>query len=817
MSIPVVNVVVPSTGDGPIADISGLVGAKTVQLSGTFRGRYVLLGSQDGSHFVPVANFDSNGAESIELTLKLALSAVRVRSEALQPNNVTVNVSGEAGVNQFTTIASIAVGSSGLQPVVDLNVALAPASVTQDLAFLCTGGFQGILSIEGSLDGVEFNPIGAGFRADPRPPSLLASSSLLEFSPLVTDELVRYVRVNLSGPATSPVTVTFGGSNPQSSGPVGNTMDLFVATYTGATLQGLGQSVAPLGATTSLTILLSTVGAGDSTCIAACSSAIDVACTYCIALAGSSIKDTCRSCVAAADTEINDHCAGCVAIGGASGPGGLNIDAGCGNCVALSGSSIGAGCGASAAISFSNIANDCQNCVALAVNYDGGPLTPGIDHNSSFSFSACGSFLGVTSVNTMAFGQSTVGTSCNGCVVLAGSQLGNAGTTSFATGVSTIGNNVAGSFAAGTSAIGNHCTGCVAMANYSSVGATCTYGVAIAAGSIDHDCNNCVALSNGNVLNTTSYSFAACGTTVGSGCVNCIAIANSGGGSGGIDINCGSCIALSNGFVNHTTTYSFAACSSSVGTGCSNSVAIANGSGGGIGDTCGGCLAVCTSTVDHDTILSVALSNSTVGHNCNTSIALCNAHVGDSSTHCFSHSSRINANCLNCVAIALGYSGSGNLIDVSNTNCVAISNSGLGTNGLDNVALAYSFIGNNTTYSFAACGATINASVIGGIAIGNAASSTGTMGMAFGTNATSIGNHVVFGGGTSGDDAINVFTVNGYNGGPMVTFQATVAPGSGQVGLSVTYNSGATTTSQQVLAIALGSLPVGALVLYLSP
>jgi len=36
MSISIVNVVVPSSGDGPIANIANLVGKKTVELSGTF-------------------------------------------------------------------------------------------------------------------------------------------------------------------------------------------------------------------------------------------------------------------------------------------------------------------------------------------------------------------------------------------------------------------------------------------------------------------------------------------------------------------------------------------------------------------------------------------------------------------------------------------------------------------------------------------------------------------------------------------------------------------------------------------------------------
>lgn len=62
MSVSIVNVVVPSQGDGPIANTSQLAGPITVELTGSFTGRYVLLGSQNGTNFVPVAVFDSGAA-----------------------------------------------------------------------------------------------------------------------------------------------------------------------------------------------------------------------------------------------------------------------------------------------------------------------------------------------------------------------------------------------------------------------------------------------------------------------------------------------------------------------------------------------------------------------------------------------------------------------------------------------------------------------------------------------------------------------------------------------------------------------------------
>ena len=115
MSIGIVNVVVPVSGDGPIASVANLIGKKTVELSGTFKGRYILLGTQNDVDFVPVAIFDANGEESIRIAVALALSSVRVRSQAQAPFNVTMNVSGVLGVgaNQFTTVATIRTARPG--------------------------------------------------------------------------------------------------------------------------------------------------------------------------------------------------------------------------------------------------------------------------------------------------------------------------------------------------------------------------------------------------------------------------------------------------------------------------------------------------------------------------------------------------------------------------------------------------------------------------------------------------------------------------------------------------------------------------------
>ena len=158
-----VNVPVPSSGDGPIVDVSALIGPKTVQLSGTYRGYYDLLGSQDGHTFVTVASFDADGPEGIKQTIPGAFSAVRLRSGAAGAVGVVCEVSGveDAGQNGFGTIASLAGGFSGLTPVVDTSDFIPPTGSEEDTCFLCRGSFTGPIIVLGSIDGAEFNPVGA--------------------------------------------------------------------------------------------------------------------------------------------------------------------------------------------------------------------------------------------------------------------------------------------------------------------------------------------------------------------------------------------------------------------------------------------------------------------------------------------------------------------------------------------------------------------------------------------------------------------------------------------------------------------------------
>lgn len=218
MSISIVNVTVPASGDGPIASIANLVGEKTVELSGRFVGRYVLLGSHNGADFVPVLIFDANGEESIKQTLPLAVSSVRVRAHASSPVGVTMNVSGvlSPGANLFTPVTSLAPGASGIQAAIDLFTLFPPTGMEEDINFFCKGSFDGLITVEGSMDGVHYNPIG-GFRTDSQPVSLIGSAPVLEFSPIKSNDLVRYVRLVVEGRILSTTIITVGGANPTTS------------------------------------------------------------------------------------------------------------------------------------------------------------------------------------------------------------------------------------------------------------------------------------------------------------------------------------------------------------------------------------------------------------------------------------------------------------------------------------------------------------------------------------------------------------------------------------------------------------------------
>lgn len=209
MSILSVNVVVPSVGDGPIADVSNLVGPKTVLLSGSFTGSYILMGSQNNVDFVPLLQFDS--AQGIEQTMSESFSSFRLRSLATSNGIVVCNVSAIAGFgeNYFGVVASLVAGFKGLTTIIDTYSLFPPTGLEGDMCLMCRGLFSGQINVLGSMDGINFSPV-CTFRID----ATSTDSHPIEFSPIGTPDKLRYLRLSVDGVTTGNTTVTVGGTIP---------------------------------------------------------------------------------------------------------------------------------------------------------------------------------------------------------------------------------------------------------------------------------------------------------------------------------------------------------------------------------------------------------------------------------------------------------------------------------------------------------------------------------------------------------------------------------------------------------------------------
>lgn len=214
MSIVIVPVTVPPFGDGPIADISALVGKKTVTLTGFFEGAYVLLASHNDATFDPLLTFNSDGRENIKVTLPDAYKSVRIRSAVITSSAVSAQVTGISapGQNLFATLATFLPGAGGSSTVFDTASLFPPSGLETDINIMCAGGLEGDLVVEGSQNGADFNPIGS-FQAGSRQRQLLGGlPPALEFNPLSTSDNTRYLRFTLNGQVTSDLTLTVGGS-----------------------------------------------------------------------------------------------------------------------------------------------------------------------------------------------------------------------------------------------------------------------------------------------------------------------------------------------------------------------------------------------------------------------------------------------------------------------------------------------------------------------------------------------------------------------------------------------------------------------------
>ena len=230
MPIAAVNIPVPPSGDGPAISVASLVEAKTVILSGRFRGSYTILANHVGGTFAPVLLFNSDGSEEIRQTLAGSFSEIRVRANAgvAQATPVTVIVSAiqKAGANLFTTLATLSPGTTGLSPVIDLATLFPPTGLENDINIICSGGFTGTITLLGSNDGFSFNPIGT-FQASPAQKDFFGQAPVLEFAPLLTSDLVRYLRLDVAGQISTTTTITIGGAIYTSSSSSGTLADAY--------------------------------------------------------------------------------------------------------------------------------------------------------------------------------------------------------------------------------------------------------------------------------------------------------------------------------------------------------------------------------------------------------------------------------------------------------------------------------------------------------------------------------------------------------------------------------------------------------------
>ncbi len=248
MPILTIPVAVPVAGDGPIASISTLVGAKTVTFAGHFTGSFTLLASHDDANFVPVLLFDADGIEGIEQILEGSVKSVRLRANGNpvvgSPLSCEVSAVAVVGQNKFATVASLLPGTTGPSAAIDTTALFPPTGLEQDINFACAGAFVGAIVVEGSPDNSDWNPI-CTFRAGQvgaRP--LVGTLPRLEFSPILTLDKIRYLRVNVSGQVTGATVVTVGGGIPLSTTPGTDSISpVEDSTARSTTLNAIGEEI----------------------------------------------------------------------------------------------------------------------------------------------------------------------------------------------------------------------------------------------------------------------------------------------------------------------------------------------------------------------------------------------------------------------------------------------------------------------------------------------------------------------------------------------------------------------------------------------
>jgi hypothetical protein len=116
------------------------------------------------------------------------------------------------GANNFIAFATVPAGAGvGPKTSVDLWTLVPSTGLDPGFNVMCTGEFVGTITVEGSLDGAQFNPVGfftlgSGQLVGPFEPTF-------ELAPIVVDDVVRYLRLRVmpGTTVTGPVFVTAGG------------------------------------------------------------------------------------------------------------------------------------------------------------------------------------------------------------------------------------------------------------------------------------------------------------------------------------------------------------------------------------------------------------------------------------------------------------------------------------------------------------------------------------------------------------------------------------------------------------------------------
>lgn len=223
---------VPNTNGqlGARLDVSAMAADKTVEISGTYQGSYTVYGSHDGSLYVPLLTFDAGvGTQQLKRKTSITAKYLAVKRQGSAQGAVTMAVSAQAAcicsgatvANQFLPLGSFSTTSqTGPLAAIDLWTLTPNTGLQSGFNVMCAGPFEGLIAIEGSLDGVHFVPLGvgedgspvAGFQVGIQPRTPGTSFNTQELSPIIVPDVVRYLRANLKlGSAFGTVSLTVGG------------------------------------------------------------------------------------------------------------------------------------------------------------------------------------------------------------------------------------------------------------------------------------------------------------------------------------------------------------------------------------------------------------------------------------------------------------------------------------------------------------------------------------------------------------------------------------------------------------------------------